>query len=109
MVRRFMRNLLAKMRVWAPIWVLSPPLVLVALVSFRGNRDGAASFGNGAAQVLELHGAMEDVKPLGQHVVQSAQQHIAGRRRNIGNRYVTAQRARARSQAPDVQVMDVQH
>ena len=81
--------------------------VLFVLARFDG--DGTAGFRDRAAYVLELHGGVRDREPLLEHTVETAQNRVAGRGRNVFDQHVTAQRMRAGTQAPDVQIVNVEH
>ena len=74
----------------------------------RVDRDGAPALGDGTAHVLELHGGVRDVEALGQDFVDAPQDAVAGGGRDVLDQHMAAQRVRARPEAPDVQVVDVQ-
>src|SRR5436190_751365 len=81
--------------------------VLFVLARFDG--DGTAGFRDRAAYVLELHGGVRDREPLQEHTVETAQNRVAGRGRDIFDQDVAAQRVSAGTQAPDVQIVNVEH
>jgi len=72
-------------------------------------RNHAPVLGHRAAHVLELHGGVMNMKLAAQHLVDAGQDAVAGRGRHVFDQHVTAQRVGARSQAPDVQIVHVQH
>src|SRR5262245_61411360 len=87
---------------------MNASLVIVRMMMVV-NGNCAAGLRDPAAHVLELNGRVADRKTLGEHFVEPAKNGIARRWRNIFDQNVAAQRMRARSQAPDVQVVHLQH
>ena len=69
----------------------------------------ASAFRYGASDVLELNRGVADRKAVAQHGIQALQNAVAGRGWHVFDQGMSAQRVGARSQAPDVQVMHVQH
>ena len=45
----------------------------MVMMFLSGHGDGAAAFGNGATDMLELDGRVEDAVAVGQQMIQSAQ------------------------------------
>ena len=84
-------------------------VLVIVMIVILPYRDGAAVLGDGATEVLELNGGMSDMETLGEHAIQPPQHAIALRRRNIGNPDVATQGVRVRSEAPDVQVVNIEH
>ena len=62
-----------------------------------------------AADVLELDGGVADVEVVLEHVIELDQDAGALRRRNVGDGHVAGQGAGVRAEAPDVQVVNVDH
>ena len=60
-----------------------------------------------AATVLELYGGVADAMLLAEKLVDLIQNAGARRGRNVGDRDVTGKRARLRTQAPDMKIVDV--
>ena len=56
--------------------------------------------------MLELDRGMGDLKSA-EHIVDALQDGVAFRRRHIFDQHVTAQRVRAGTEAPDVQIVNV--
>src|ERR1700674_4221350 len=83
--------------------------VVGVLLLVHSYRDGAAGFRNRAAYVLELHGGVGDRESRLEHSVEAAQDRVAGRGRDVFDQHVAAQRVSAGTQAPDVQVVNVEH
>src|SRR5579872_485805 len=60
-----------------------------------------------AANMLELHGRVTDMKMIAQHVIEFHQNTSALRGGDVGDRHVTGQRARMRSEAPYMQIVNI--
>src|SRR5258708_5846665 len=81
--------------------------VLMLRVRAAGNH--ASAFRYGAPDVLELNCGVADSEAVAEHGIQALQNSVAGRRRDVLDQGMTAQRVGARSQAPDVQVVHIEH
>ena len=79
------------------------------MVMLGVHRNGAAIFRNRAADVLELHGGVVNVEAVGEHVVQAPQNDVARGGRNVVDQHMAAEGMGARTETPDVQIVDVQH
>src|SRR5690349_9685790 len=75
----------------------------------RVHGDGTTAFRNRATDVLELDGGVEYVEAFREHLIEAAQDAVAGRRRHVVDEDVAAQGVGARSEAPDVKVMNVEN
>src|SRR5208283_3519807 len=62
-----------------------------------------------AADVLELDGGVADLKPFAEQRVEVQENARAFRRRNVGDGDMAGQSAGLRAQAPNVQVVNVDH
>src|ERR1700686_1039120 len=83
-------------------------VVMVPFVVVDVDGNGTAALGDGATYVLELNRRMGNVEMLRQHGVQAPQDGVAGGGRNVLDEDVAAQGVSARSQAPDVQIVNIQ-
>src|SRR5437870_5052226 len=94
-------------------WMLletSPSLpTSMLMLRVRPAGDHASAFRYRAPDVLELNRGVADREAVAEHGIQPLQNTIAGRRRNILDQGVAAQRVRAGTQAPDVQIVHIQH
>src|SRR5579883_2674587 len=68
---------------------------------------GAGAVGQEAANMFELNGRVMDMEKAAEDAIDVPQNRVAFRGRHILNEDVTAQGVRFRSQAPDVQIVDV--
>jgi len=59
--------------------------------------------------MLKLNGGVADAKVLAEQMIELDQNACALRRGNIGDRHMTGQSARLRAEAPDVQVVHIDH
>ena len=66
------------------------------------------STGSVALGVLELDRSVMDFVPA-QNIVDALQDRVARRRRHVLDEHVAAQSMRARTQAPDVQIVNIDH
>jgi len=57
--------------------------------------------------MFELDGGVVDMESATENAVYVSQNRIAFRRRHIFDQHVATQRVRLRSQAPDVQIMNI--
>jgi len=71
--------------------------------------DMAAVFRNGTAHVLELNGGVEHMEAIAEHLVDLLENRITLRRGHIFDQRVAAQCMRRRTQAPDVNIMHIDH
>src|SRR5436190_127015 len=71
--------------------------------------DGAAGLRDRAAYVFELDGGVGDVEAVFEDLVEAAKDAVAGRGRDIFDQDMAAQRVSARAEAPDMEVVDVEH
>src|SRR5579863_827476 len=79
-------------------------LMPMLLLGYRAMR-----LGQRAAEVLKLDGGVADVEAVAQHVVDPPQDGMAGRGRHVLDQHVAAQSARFRTEAPDMEVVNVDH
>ena len=85
-------------------------MIVIVTVTLSGvHRDDAAGPGNGAAHVFELDGGVVEMEAIAQHPVEPGEDAIALRGRHVLDQDVAAQRMRARTEAPDVQIVDVEY
>src|SRR5579872_3100470 len=88
---------------------VSLALVPVLLLPRFLHGGSAVSAGEHAFYVFELDRGVPDLKARAQDVIDPLQNRIAFRRRHVVDQHVAAQGAGVRAEAPDVQVMDVNH
>jgi hypothetical protein len=86
-----------------PVFLL--PLPVQSLL----HGGGAVSLGQNALYMLELNGGVADVEALTQNIVDPPQDGVALRWRHVVNQHVATECARLRAQAPDVQVVHIDH
>ena len=84
-----------------------PTMVLVAVASGQFLRRHHASLEFSAADVLELDGGMADVEMVFEDVIELDEDAGALRRGNVGDGDVAGKGTRLRTEAPYVQVVDV--
>ena len=77
--------------------------MMLVLVVCDNNSAWSVAFG-----VLELNGRVMDFV-LGQNVVDALQYRVAGGRRHVFDEYMATQSVGARTQAPDMQIVNVDH
>ena len=58
---------------------------------------------------FKLNRRMRDMKAIAQSTVDPCQNVSAFGHRHLGDRYVAGERMRLRAQAPDMQIVDVEH
>ena len=82
----------------------------VVMVVVSGiHRNDATDPRNRAAGVLKLHRGVVNVEALAEHVIQPVEDVFALRRRHVGDEHMTAQGMRVRSEAPDMQVVNIEN
>lgn len=69
----------------------------------------AGFVGQGAADVFELNGGVVNRETIAKDRINAAQDGIAGRGRHVLNKDMAAQRMRFRPEAPDVEIVNVDH
>jgi hypothetical protein len=70
-------------------------------------RGGAVGFGQDALHVFELDGGVEDVEAFAEDVVDAAEDGVALRRRHVVNQDVATEGTGFGTEAPDVEIVDV--
>ena len=79
--------------------------VMVAVV----HMELVAIAGNHAADVLKLNRIVVEMKPVSQQQVQAPQDPVTLRRRHIFNQHMATQSMGGGTQAPNVQIVNIEH